>query len=110
EHVKEDGNDLIRKRIYKVEIGSLNEKKFWQYHTAQTMSNITKSFTEEVTAFKGRELHDRYAAIYMDATYIPLKRKTVAKEAIHIAVGIRPDEIGRASCRERGKRWVSEIE
>ncbi|HFD0877401.1 TPA: transposase, partial [Enterococcus faecium] len=50
-----------------------------------------KSFTEEVTAFKGRELHDRYAAIYMDATYIPLKRKTVAKEAIHIAVGIRPD-------------------
>ena len=30
-------------------------------------------------------------AIYMDATYIPLKRKTVAKEAIHIAVGIRPD-------------------
>ena len=27
----------------------------------------------------------------MDATYIPLKRKTVAKEAIHIAVGIRPD-------------------
>ncbi|HGZ2479512.1 TPA: transposase, partial [Enterococcus faecalis] len=43
------------------------------------------------TAFKGRELHDRYAAIYMDATYIPLKRKTVAKEAIHIAVGIRPD-------------------
>ncbi len=28
---------------------------------------------------------------YMDATYIPLKRKTVAKEAIHIAVGVRPD-------------------
>ena len=27
----------------------------------------------------------------MDATYIPLKRKTVAKEAIRIAVGIRPD-------------------
>ena len=49
------------------------------------MSNITKSFTEEVTAFKGRELHDRYAAIYMDATYIPLKRKTVAKEAIEVS-------------------------
>ncbi len=51
-------------------------------------NNMTKSFTEEVTSFKERELHDRYAAIYMDATYIPLKRKTVAKEAIHIAVGI----------------------
>ncbi|HBL3601671.1 TPA: transposase, partial [Enterococcus faecium] len=69
----------------------LIEKMYGHHYTPQTMSNITKSFTEEVTAFKGRELHDRYAAIYMDATYIPLKRKTVAKEAIHIAVGIRPD-------------------
>ena len=73
------------------EIADLIEKMYGHYYTPQTMSNITKSFTEEVTAFKGRELHDRYAAIYMDATYIPLKRKTVAKEAIHIAVGIRPD-------------------
>lgn len=73
------------------EIADLIEKMYGHYYTPQTMSNITKSFTEEVTAFNGRELHDRYAAIYMDATYIPLKRKTVAKEAIHIAVGIRPD-------------------
>ena len=61
------------------EIADLIEKMYGHYYTPQTMSNITKSFTEEVTAFKGRELHDRYAAIYMDATYIPLKRKTVAK-------------------------------
>ena len=72
-------------------VTDLIEKMYGHHYTPQTMSNITKSFTEEVTAFKGRELHDRYAAIYMDATYIPLKRKTVAKEAIHIAVGIRPD-------------------
>ena len=73
------------------EIADLIEKMYGHHYTPQTMSNMTKSFTEEVTSFKERELHDRYAAIYMDATYIPLKRKTVAKEAIHIAVGIRPD-------------------
>ncbi len=82
---------LFRKGITMSEIADLIEKMYGHYYTPQTMSNITKSFKEEVTAFKGRELHDRYAAIYMDATYIPLKRKTVAKEAIHIAVGIRPD-------------------
>ena len=82
---------LFRKGITMSEIADLIEKMYGHHYTPQTMSNITKSFTEEVTAFKGRELHDRYAAIYMDATYIPLKRKTVAKEAIHIAVGIRPD-------------------
>ncbi|OTP16165.1 transposase [Enterococcus gallinarum] len=72
-------------------VTDLIEKMYGHHYTPQTMSNMTKSFTEEVTSFKERELHDRYAAIYMDATYIPLKRKTVAKEAIHIAVGIRPD-------------------
>ena len=82
---------LFRKGITMSEIADLIEKMYGHHYTPQTMSNITKSFTEEVTAFKGRELHDSYAAIYMDATYIPLKRKTVAKEAIHIAVGIRPD-------------------
>ena len=81
----------FRKGITMSEIADLIEKMYGHHYTPQTMSNITKSFTEEVTAFKGRELHDSYAAIYMDATYIPLKRKTVAKEAIHIAVGIRPD-------------------
>ncbi|BDP74605.1 hypothetical protein EfmAA96_23900 [Enterococcus faecium] len=29
--------------------------------------------------------------IFMDATYIPLKRQTVSKEAIYIAIGIRED-------------------
>ena len=82
---------LFEKGVTMPEIADLIEKMYGHHYTPQTMSNITKSFTEEVTAFKGRELHDRYAAIYMDATYIPLKRKTVAKEAIHIAVGIRPD-------------------
>ncbi len=82
---------LFRKDITMSEIADLIEKMYEHHYTPQTMSNMTKSFTEEVTSFKERELHDRYAAIYMDATYIPLKRKTVAKEAIHIAVGIRPD-------------------
>ena len=63
-------------------IVDLIEKMYGHHYTAQTMSYITKLFTEDVTASNGLELHDRYAVIYMDATYIPLTRKTVAKEAI----------------------------
>ena len=55
------------------------------------MSNMTKVLTEEVNAFKVRTLNDKYVAIFMDATYIPLKRQTVSKEAIYIAIGIRED-------------------
>ncbi|WP_316486275.1 transposase, partial [Enterococcus faecium] len=42
-----------------------------------------KVLTEEVNAFKSRALNDKYVAIFMDATYIPLKRQTVSKEAIY---------------------------
>nr|BBI39373.1 IS256 family transposase [Enterococcus faecium] len=52
---------------------------------------MTKVLTEEVNAFKSRALNDKYVAIFMDATYIPLKRQTVSKEAIYIAIGIRED-------------------
>ncbi|PWF40912.1 IS256 family transposase [Enterococcus faecium] len=82
---------LFRKGVTMSEIADLIEKMYGHHYTPQTLSNMTKIFSEEVAAFKEHALHDRYAAIYLDATYIPLKRKTVAKEAIHIAVGIRPD-------------------
>ncbi|BDP84435.1 hypothetical protein EfmAA610_16450 [Enterococcus faecium] len=55
---------------------------------------MIKVLTEEVNAFKSRALNDKYVAIFMDATYIPLKRQTVSKEAIYIAIGIREDYRG----------------
>ena len=82
---------LFQKSITMSEIADLIEKMYGHHYTPQTMSNMTKVFTEEVSAFKKRKLNSHYAVIYLDATYIPLKRKTVEKEAIHIAVGIRPD-------------------
>lgn len=82
---------LFQKGITMSEIADLIEKMYGHHYTPQTMSNMTKVFAEEVSAFKKRKLNSHYAIIYLDATYIPLKRKTVEKEAIHIAVGIRPD-------------------
>ena len=87
---------LFQKGITMSEIADLIEKMYGHHYTPQTMSNMTKVFTEEVSAFKKRKLNSHYAVIYLDATYIPLKRKTVEKEAIHIAVGIRPDGAERS--------------
>nr|BBI40450.1 IS256 family transposase [Enterococcus faecium] len=55
------------------EIADLIEKMYGHHYTPQTMSNMTKVLTEEVNAFKSRALNDKYVAIFMDATYIPLK-------------------------------------
>ncbi|PQB69215.1 IS256-like element ISEfm2 family transposase, partial [Enterococcus faecium] len=79
---------LFRKGITMSEIADLIEKMYGHHYTPQTMSNMTKVLTEEVNAFKVRTLNDKYVAIFMDATYIPLKRQTVSKEAIYIAIGI----------------------
>ncbi|ELA97599.1 transposase [Enterococcus faecium EnGen0001] len=82
---------LFRKGITMSEIADLIEEMYGYHYTPQTMSKMTKVLTEEVNAFKVRTLNDKYVAIFMDATYIPLKRQTVSKEAIYIAIGIRED-------------------
>lgn len=82
---------LFENGVTMSEIAQLIEKMYGHHYTPQTISNRTKALTEEVQAFKTRALHQEYVAVFMDATYIPLKRQTVAKEAVYIAIGIRED-------------------
>lgn len=44
-----------------------------------------------VKAFHERPLNKRYAVIYLDATHLPVRRDTVEREAIYLAVGITPE-------------------
>ncbi len=82
---------LYQKGITTSEIADLIEKMYGAYYTPQTISNLTQVVDEQVHAFKQRPLAERYAVIYLDATYLPLRRDTVAKEAVHIAIGIQPN-------------------
>ena len=56
-----------------------------------TISNITEQVIANVDTFKQRQLEIELTVIYLDATYIPLRRDTVSKEAVHIALGIKID-------------------
>src|SRR5699024_11412808 len=51
-------------------------------------SNFTQLVTEDVQAFHERKLEKRYVCIYLDATHIPIRRQTVEKKAVYIAIGI----------------------
>lgn len=82
---------LFQKGITMSEISELIEKMYGHYYTPQTISNMSKLLSEDILAFKERPLETRYAVIFMDATHIPLKRKTVSKEAVYIVIGIRLD-------------------
>ncbi|MGK4151361.1 transposase [Kurthia gibsonii] len=74
---------LFQKGITMTEIG--------HHYTPQTVSNMTQAMNDEVEAYHNRQLSHLYSGVYLDATYIPIKRDTVAKEAVYLAIGIRLD-------------------
>ncbi len=82
---------LFQKGVTTREISDLIEKMYGHHYTPQTISNMTKAVGIHVEAFKNRTLQNRYVCVYLDATYIPVRRETVSKEAVYIAVGINED-------------------
>lgn len=82
---------MFQKGVTMAEISVLIEKMYGYHYTPQTISNMTKVLNGQVEAFQSRPLASRYACVYLDATYIAVKRETVSKEAIYIAVSIRED-------------------
>lgn len=71
------------------EISDLIEKMYGHYYTPQTISNISKSVTEDGLEFKGRTLESQYSVVFIDDIQIPLKRQAVSKEVVYIVMGIR---------------------
>lgn len=82
---------LFHSGLTNSEISDIVEALYSKKYSKTTVSNITKLVTDNVEAFKKRSLHQHYAVIYVDATYTPIRRKTVDKEGLSIAIGITPE-------------------
>lgn len=82
---------LYRKGITTREISDLIEKLYGHHYTPATVSNISKAVADQVKVFHERSLSDRYVAVFMDAAYLSVRRDSVAKEPLHVLLGITPD-------------------
>ena len=82
---------LYRKGISTREISDLIEKLYGHHYTPATVSNISKAVADQVKVFHERPLSERYVVIFMDATYLSVRRDSVAKEPLHVLLGITPD-------------------
>ena len=51
---------------------------------------MTKVVAEEVDAFHNRPLPSQFVVVYLDATFITVKRGIAQKEALHVLSGITP--------------------
>lgn len=82
---------LYSKGVTTSEIADLIEKMYGHAYSKQTISNITKTVEINVEAFHTRSFSKRYVALFCDATMINVRRDSVAKEALHIIIGITED-------------------
>mgnify|MGYP001302564055 FL=1 len=82
---------LYSKGVTTREIADLIEKMYGGYYSPAMVSNISKEMIPKVEAYYQRHLSDKFFCVYFDATYIPLKRVTYEREAVYIAIGIKPN-------------------
>lgn len=82
---------LYQKGMTTQDIADILEKMYGHHYNKQTVSNMTRVFDDHIKAFHERKLNKRYAVIYLDATHLPVRRDTVEREAVYLAVGITPE-------------------
>ena len=70
------------------EITLVIESLYSHKYSKATISNIAEAINEDVKAFKNAQLKENYFCVFLDSTYIPVRRNSVQKEAANIAVGI----------------------
>lgn len=70
------------------EIGKFIERILGNSYSATTISNITEVVIEEMEKWHQRPLEKRYSVLYLDGTYVKLRRGDVDSEVVYLVIGI----------------------
>ena len=68
---------MYSKGVTTREIAEIIEKMYGHYYSRQTISNITQTIQEQVTAFHNRAISKRFVVLYCDSTYLHVRRDSV---------------------------------
>ena len=82
---------LYSKGVTTREIADLIEKMYGSHYSPAQVSNISEQMIPKVEAYHKRKLSNKFFCVYLDATYVPLRRETFEREAVYIAIGIKPN-------------------
>lgn len=84
--------NLFKLGLSNKEIVDFANNVYGNSYSPQNISNITEVLTEIVDEFKARTIRDKYFALFIDATYIPIKfAGSYDKQAIYLVSGITTD-------------------
>jgi len=67
------------------------ETIYGAYYSAASISRLTEVAEEEIESWRGRRISEEYFALYLDATFLAVRRGSVAREPVYLALGIRGD-------------------
>lgn len=73
------------------ELGSFIERILGKSYSPATISNITDVLVEDIKEWQQRPLQKRYTVLYLDGTYLKLRRQDVDSEVVYVVVGITED-------------------
>jgi len=82
---------LYSKGLTTRDIGEVLEVIYGKNYSKSTISDINKSFYEQMQDWRNRELEQEYLAIYIDAIWQKVKRDTIRSEAFYILMGLKKD-------------------
>ena len=82
---------LYQRGVTTCQIAELIEQMYGHCYTPATISTIAANVSDQVEQFHKRPVAKRYAVIFCDAMYVNLRRDSVAKESIHVLLGITPE-------------------
>ncbi|WP_269411750.1 IS256 family transposase [Lentibacillus daqui] len=79
---------MYQKGVSTREIGEMIEHMLGSSYSATTVSNITEATVENIEAWQQRPLNKRYSVLYLDGTYLKLRRDDVANEVVYLVIGV----------------------
>lgn len=79
---------MYQKGVSTREIGRMIEHMLGTAYSATTISNITEVTLQDIETWQQRPLQKRYSILYLDGTYLKLRRDDVANEVVYLVIGI----------------------
>jgi transposase-like protein len=83
--------NLYSKGLTTRDIGDVLELIYGKNYSKSTISKINTSFYEQMEAWRNRKIDKEYLAVYIDATWVKVKRDTIQSEAFYIMMGLKTD-------------------
>jgi transposase-like protein len=82
---------LYAKGVSQRDIGDIISEIYNANASASWVSQMAADTLSARNAWHAKQINDEYLAVYLDALFVPIRRDSVEKEAVYVALGLKLD-------------------